>query len=69
MSLSTRDFLARAMLAREMVDRFLDLCDPNWAVFDDELGQKPRGSVVKDRLDANYTIWIRTGDRCWGDPS
>lgn len=56
MSLSTRDFLARAMLAREMVDRFLDLCDPNWAVFDDELGQKPRGSVVKDRLDASYTI-------------
>ena len=37
MAITTREFLAKATLTREMVDRFLDLSANNWAAFDEEL--------------------------------
>lgn len=56
MTITTRKFLEKLTLTREMVDRFLDPDTSNWAAFDEELGYRLRDNVLKDGVDGNYTI-------------
>lgn len=56
MSTTTREFLAEAALSGEMVDKFLDPQNPNWAVFDEELGYRLRDSVCKDGVHGSYYL-------------
>jgi hypothetical protein len=65
MSISAREFLAEAILTREMVDRFLDPDVPNWAIFDAELGYVLRDSVIRDGMDGCYTVshYTASGER------
>lgn len=65
MFLTARESLEDATYTRSQVDRFLDPNQPNWAVFDAELGYRLRDSVMKDGLDGCYTIahYPPTGER------
>ncbi|MCC7355883.1 MAG: hypothetical protein IT330_19255, partial [Anaerolineae bacterium] len=56
MFLTARESLEDAIYTRSQVDRFLDSNQPNWAVFDAELGYRLRDSVMKDGRDGCYTI-------------
>ena len=53
---TTREFLEKATLARETVDRYLAPTARNWATFDPELGYLVRDNVVKDGVFGSHTI-------------
>ena len=56
MALTTREYLASAVLSRESVDRFLDPNAHNFATFDRELGYLRKPSVLHDGVDHTYTL-------------
>ena len=65
MSFTTHEFFEAATLNREDIDRFLDPNAHNYAVFDSELGYVRKNSVLRDGVDASYTIsrYGRLGER------
>jgi len=64
-TLSTRQFLERAVLKPQWVDYFLGPEKPNWAFFDPELGFRLKNSVMKNGLDGALTFsnYAPTGER------
>jgi len=62
---SIREFLERATLTREEVERFLNPKEPNWAQFDPELGYTLRDCVERDGVDNSYPAFHfgRHGER------
>ena len=56
MSLTTREFLERATLTPEHIDRFLNPDAHNYTTFDPELGYVRKNSVLRDGVDKSYTI-------------
>lgn len=56
MSITTREFLEEATLTKEVVSRFLDPSEHNWATFDAELGYRLQDSFLLNGVDGSYTI-------------
>jgi len=50
-------FLGEMVLTRQLVDRFLDPKQPNWAMFDPELGYRHHDTVMKDGIDGSYAVY------------
>lgn len=65
MGITTRQFLKEATLTREVVDRFLDETQHNWAAYDPELGYRLHTCTVRDGLDGSYSVYryALTGER------
>ena len=57
MTVTTRQYLSRAALTREMVDRFLDPGAHNKTRFDTVLGYLPKASVKRDGIDNSHAIY------------
>src|SRR5262245_49536679 len=60
-----RKFLSERTYTRERVAGFLDPSQPNWAMFDPELGYLRRNCVLRDGVDGCRTIssFDQTGER------
>ena len=65
MSFTTREFFEASTLKWEEIDRFLNPNAHNYGVFDSELGYVRKNSVLRDGIDASYTIsrYGRFGER------
>lgn len=53
---TAREILNKVALQKQLVDRFLNPQERNWAVFDAELGYTLRDSVAADGVDGSYTF-------------
>jgi hypothetical protein len=64
-SQSIEAFLGDMALTKALVDQFLDPDQPNWAMFDPELGYRHHDAVMKDGIDGSYAIYTMesTGER------
>ncbi len=62
---SVRDFLKKAVMKKEDIDRFLDPRARIWAKYDSELGYLLRNSWMRDGMDGAYTLsrYCETGER------
>ena len=62
---SLEDFLAGMAWDRAVIDEFLDPGEPNWAMFDPELGYRHSNTLKKDGIDGSYGIYRMepTGER------
>ncbi len=65
MSLTTRDFLAEAVIDKAVIDRFLDSEAVNKWTFASELGYRGNTCPVKDGMDDGLTMYVfaLTGER------
>ncbi len=54
--MSLRSFLSDLVVDRRILDTFLDIREPNWAVFDPELGYRLRSSCVRDGVDDSWSL-------------
>jgi len=65
MTVTVRELLDDAVVTRKVLDRFFDPEAHNWAMFDPELGYRPRTSTVKDGYMGAYSIYnyAPTGER------
>jgi len=55
-AMELREFLKDLVVDRSVIDTFLDIHQPNWAVFDPTLGYRLRSSRVRDGVDDSWTL-------------
>lgn len=53
---TAREILSKVALQKQLVDRYLNPEERNWAVFDAELGYTLRDCVAADGMDGSYTL-------------
>jgi len=54
--MTLNEFLSDICVEKEIIDTFLDIKQPNWAVFSPKVGYILRTSLIKDGVDDSYTV-------------